>query len=131
MKNPFFSDIEFKEHMANKLAYRKMFVRLRKEIVHSGLNIDLRKTAKFLTPAQVKEMLDKNEDVVLVDMRNDYEAKIGKFRNAIILPMRNFRELPQAVKDIEHLKEKRIVVYCTGGIRCLDSEMFHRLKEAY
>ena len=118
MNNPLFSDIEFKDHMANKIAYRKMFVRLRKEIVNSGLDVDLRKTAKFLTPLQLKEMLDRKEEVIMVDMRNDYESKIGKFRDAVVLPMRNFRELPNAVSEIGHLKEKRIVVYCTGGIRC-------------
>ena len=117
-ENPLLSDIEFKDHITNKIAYRKMFVRLRKEIVHSGLNVDLRNTGKFITPKELKEMLDNNEDIVLADMRNDYESKIGKFRNAITLPMRNFRELPNAVKEIEHLKEKRVVVYCTGGIRC-------------
>jgi UPF0176 protein len=118
VKNPLFEDIEFKDNIANKTAYRKMFVRVRKEIVNSGLNVDLRNTAKFITPKELKEMLDKKENVVLVDMRNDYEAKIGKFRNAITLQMKNFRELPDAVKGIQHLKEKRIVVYCTGGIRC-------------
>ena len=115
LKNPLFSDIEFKYHITNKIAFRKMFVRLRKEIVYSGLNVDLRKTGKFLKPAQLKEMLDRKEEVILVDMRNDYEFKIGRFRNAVTLPMRNFRELPNSVKEIEHLKEKKIVVYCTGG----------------
>ena len=118
MKNSLFNDIEFKDNLTNKIAYRKMFVRLRKEIVYSGLNVDLRNRGKFITPRYLKEMLDRKEDVVLVDIRNDYEAKIGKFRNAITMPMRNFRELPDAVKEIEHLKEKRIVAYCTGGIRC-------------
>jgi len=117
-KNPLFADIEFKDQEANKIAFRKMFVRIRKEIVHSGFYVDLGNTGKFLTPAQLKEILDKKEDVVLVDMRNDYESKIGKFRNAVTLPMRSFRELPKAVKEIENLKDKRIVVYCTGGIRC-------------
>src|SRR3989344_2974738 len=117
-KNPLFADIEFKENITDKPAFRKMFVRVRKEIVYSALNVDLNNTAKFIEPSKLKEWLDDNEDLVLVDMRNDYEAKIGKFRNAVILPMRNFRELPNAVKEIGHLKEKRIVVYCTGGIRC-------------
>lgn len=117
-KNPLFSDIEFKDTYTEKPAYRKMLVRLRKEIVYSGLNVDLKKTGKFLTPAQLKEMLDNKEDIVLVDMRNEYEFNIGRFRNAVALPMQNFRELPQAVKKIESLKDKRIVAYCTGGIRC-------------
>ena len=117
-KNPLFRDVEFKDQIAEKPAYRKLFVRVRKEIVHSELKVDLKKTGKFLTPSQLKEMLDKNEDVVLLDMRNDYEFKIGKFRDAITLPMKNFRELPEAAKKIENLKEKKIVAYCTGGIRC-------------
>lgn len=117
-KNILFHDIKFKDNVAEKQAYKKLFVRIRKEIVHSDLNIDLRKTGKYLVPSQLKEMLDNNEDVVLVDIRNDYEVKIGKFKNAIVLPMRNFRELPEAVKKIEHLKDKKIVVYCTGGVRC-------------
>jgi len=117
-KNLLFSDIEFKDTYTEKPAYRKMFVRLRKEVVYSGLDIDLKKTGKFLTPAQLKEMLDNEEDIVLVDMRNEYEFNIGRFRNAVALPMKNFRELPQAVKKIESLKDKRIVAYCTGGIRC-------------
>jgi len=117
-KIPLFADIEFKDTISAKPAYRKLFVRLRKEIVNSGLNVDLKNTGKLLEPRELKDKLDNKEDIVLVDMRNDYEHNIGKFKNAVTLSMRNFRELPNAVKEIEHLKEKRIVVYCTGGIRC-------------
>ena len=117
-QNPLFLDIEFKDNLAEKPAYRKMFVRVRKEIVYSGLNVDLRNTGKFITPKDIKEMLDRNEDIALVDMRNGYEFRIGRFRNAINLPIENFRDLPQAVKNIENLKNKKIVAYCTGGIRC-------------
>ena len=117
-KNHLFSDLEFKDQKTEKPAYRKLFVRVRKEIVNSGLKVDMGKTGKFLAPAQLKEMLDKNEDIALVDMRNDYEFKIGRFRNAVTLPMKNFRELPEAAKKIENLKDKKIVAYCTGGIRC-------------
>ena len=117
-KNPLFQDIEFKDTVAEKPAYRKMFVRLRKEIVNFGLNIDLRSSGKYLTPAELKEMLDRNEEIVLVDMRNDYEFKIGRFRNAINLPISNFRDLPNTIANIINLKNKKIVAYCTGGIRC-------------
>src|SRR3989338_928986 len=117
-KNPSFSDMEFKDTVAEKPAYGKLFVRIRKEIVNSSIDVDLNKTGKFLEPKEIKEMLDRNEDLIFVDMRNEYESNIGKFKNAIILPMRNFRELPEAVKEIENLKDKRIVAYCTGGIRC-------------
>ena len=51
-------------------------------------------------------------------MRNNYEAKIGRFRNAITLNLPTFRQLPELIKQLEPLKEKNIVTYCTGGVRC-------------
>src|SRR3989344_5246984 len=126
-KNPLFADIEFKENITDKPAFRKMFVRVRKEIVYSALNVDLNNTAKFIEPSKLKEWLDNNEDLVLVDMRNDYEHKIGRFMNAVTLDMKNFRDLPKSMNEIEDLKDKKIVTYCTGGIRCEKASAF--LKE--
>ena len=126
-KNQLFYDIDFKEQGSEKKAFRKLFVRVRKEIVHSGLDVDLKNTAGFVTPKQLKEMLDNNEDVVLIDMRNDYEAKIGKFKGAVTLPLKNFRDMAFAIDKIRDLKNKKIVAYCTGGIRCEKASAF--LKE--
>ena len=116
--NPLFSDIQFKEQEAEKPAFRKIFVRIRNEIVNSGLKADLRNAAPYITPKQLKQMLDKNEDIALVDVRNDYESKIGRFKNAIMLSISNFRDLPNAINEIKNLNDKKIVTYCTGGIRC-------------
>ena len=126
--NPLFDDIQFKEHTANRQAFRKMFVRVRKEIVYSGLDVDMKNTAKFIEPSKLKEWLDNNEDITMVDMRNDYESKIGKFRNAVTLGMKNFRDLPKFIGEIYDLKNKKIVTYCTGGIRCEKASAF--LKES-
>ena len=123
---PIFSDVEFKEQETGKPAYRKLFVRLRGEIVNFGLNVDLKNKGKYLTPAQLKRLLDKNEDVTLVDMRNDYEAEIGRFKNARILSMQNFRDLPKAIDEIKDIKNKKIVTYCTGGIRCEKASAYLR-----
>ena len=126
-KNPLFFNISFKEQETDKPAFRKLFVRIRKEIVHSGLNIDLKNTGSFIMPEQLKEYIDNNEDIILLDIRNDYESKIGNFRNAVKLKIKNFRDLPNAIKDIENFKNKKIVTYCTGGIRCEKASAF--LKE--
>jgi len=126
-KNPLFSDMEFKDQITNKRAYRKMFVRLRKEIVAFEAEVDLKKTADYVTPKEFKEILDNKEDVVLVDMRNDYEFLVGKFKDARTISMHNFRELPDKLSEIEDLKEKRVITYCTGGIRCEKASAF--LKE--
>src|SRR3989338_1399498 len=93
-KKPLFSDLDFKEQEAQKQAFSRLYISVRKEIVHFGADVDLGNTAQFLEPKQLKEWLDSNEDIVLVDMRNDYESKIGKFRNAVTLNIRNFRDLP-------------------------------------
>ena len=122
--NPLFSDMDFKEQETEKPAFRKMFVRVRKEIVHSQLEVDLKNTAPYITPEQLKQMLDKNEDFVLVDVRNNYESKIGQFKNAITLNINNFRDLPNSISEIKNLQNKKIVTYCTGGIRCEKASAF-------
>lgn len=125
---PLFSDIEFKEQKAEKPAFRKLFVRIRKEIVNSSLKVDLKNTADFISPAELKRMLDEREDIVLLDVRNNYESRIGKFANARTLGISNFREFPKSIGEIEDLKCKNIVAYCTGGIRCEKASAF--LKES-
>ena len=122
--NPLFSDIGFKEQETEKPAFRKIFVRVRKEIVHSELEADLKNAAPYITPEQLKQMLDRNEDFVLVDVRNNYESKIGQFKNAIILNINNFRDLPNSISGIKNLQNKKIVTYCTGGIRCEKASAF-------
>jgi len=116
--NPLFSDMDFKDQISNKTAYRHMYVRLRKEIVAFGPKVDMKNTATYLDPSEFKKILDKKEDVVLVDMRNDYEYNVGKFKGARTISMQNFRELPEKLHEIADLKNKRIITYCTGGIRC-------------
>jgi len=123
-KNPLFSDMEFKDQVTYKRAYRKMFVRLRKEIVAFETEVELKNTADYVSPKEFKNILDNKEDVVLLDMRNDYEFLVGKFKNARTISMQNFRELPEKLNEIEDLKDKRIITYCTGGIRCEKGSAF-------
>lgn len=69
--------------------------------------------------AEDYNQLTGREDVVVVDMRNHYEYEVGHFENAIEIPSDTFREqLPMAVEMLQHEKDKHIVMYCTGGIRC-------------
>jgi UPF0176 protein len=51
-------------------------------------------------------------------MRNDYEYKVGRFKNSILMPVQNFRDIPKTISYIEHLKNKTVVPVCTGGVRC-------------
>lgn len=116
-----FKDMVFKEDPADGHAFKKMHVRYRKEIVSLDLEDDvnpLELTGAYLDPADFREaMLDEN--TVVIDARNDYEYDLGHFRGAIRPEIRSFRELPQWIRDNkEQFMEKRVLTYCTGGIRC-------------
>jgi UPF0176 protein len=114
-----FQSIEFKVEEHDKHAFAKLHVRVKDEIVHSGLtHIDPnQQTGIHLEPDEFKKM--KNEkDVVLLDVRSNYEHHVGKFKNAVTLDIENFRDFPEKIKELEHYKNKKIITYCTGGIKC-------------
>ncbi len=133
-KHGLFSDLTFREHTHEKNAYHKLVVRVRKEIVAFGKEVDLRYKGTYVTPAVLHEWLDNKEDVVLLDARNRYETTIGKFKNAVTLPIDNFRAFPRAVQQLQDLKEKKIVAYCTGGVRCEKASAYMKMlgfKQVY
>jgi len=113
------SNFDFKVEEHEEHTFAKLHVRVKEEIVNSDLPVDPRvRTGKHLEPADFKEMLKNDPDVVLVDMRSNYEHSIGKFKGAVTFDMETLRELPEHVQEIEHLKDKKIITYCTGGIKC-------------
>ncbi|MCX6951128.1 MAG: rhodanese-like domain-containing protein [Verrucomicrobia bacterium] len=98
-----------------------MLVKIKKEIIAFGIDgIDpaRRPTAKL--PARtLKQWLDEGRPVTLLDTRNDYEVRMGTFRGALPARIDHFREFPDAVARLpEELKERPVVMFCTGGIRC-------------
>lgn len=113
-----FPGITYRELPARQNAYRKLVVRARKEIVALGKTVDPQQTGNYLTPDQFKNLLETNEDLIILDTRNDYEAEVGKFKNALVLPIKTFKEFPEALKQLDSKKHRKIVTYCTGGIRC-------------
>jgi UPF0176 protein len=117
--DPRFTKTEFKIDFFHKHAFSKINVRYKEEIVHSSLrHLDPNiKTGIHLDPTAFKALKDQ-EDVVLLDVRSSYEHELGKFKNALTLDIDNFRDFPDKVKDLEHLKNKKVITYCTGGIKC-------------
>lgn len=119
--DPRFAGIIFKVDEAEGHAFKKMFVRPRQEIVSLKLADDLDPndtTGSYLSPQDFKAAL-LDEHTVVIDARNDYEYDLGHFRGAVRPDIRNFRELPQWIRDHkDEFMEKRVVTYCTGGIRC-------------
>jgi UPF0176 protein len=116
---PIFKDIIFKEDEADEQAFFKMHVRVKKEIVNSSLkDTALEHGGKRLKPEQLLEFYESGKEFIIVDARNWYESKIGKFKNAVTPQLKNFRQWPEAVEKLKEYKDKTVVTYCTGGIRC-------------
>ncbi len=116
----YFSDIWFKEDDAQEHVFKKMHVRLKNEIVHGDLtSVSIKNSGKRLEPEELLNFYNQEKDFVIVDARNWYESKIGRFKNAITPQIKNFRQWKQFVdEDLKNYKSKTIVTYCTGGIRC-------------
>jgi UPF0176 protein len=116
--------IEFKVGATSDHTFKKMFVRIRDEIITFKQELDLKKKAPYIEPQEFKELLDSEEEVILLDARNDYESKIGKFEGAIAPNIKLFTQLPEEIDKLEEFKDKLIVTYCTGGIRCEKSSTY-------
>lgn len=116
-----FKDIFFKIDEHDGHAFKKMHVRPREEVVTLRLEDATNPnelTGEYLKPAEFYEEMQ-NEDTVILDTRNDYEYDVGHFRGAIRPDIQNFRDLPKWVEEHRDILEgKRILTYCTGGIRC-------------
>jgi len=120
--DPLTAAMAFKIDEESGHVFPKLSVKARSEIVTLGLGSeDLspnEMTGKHLTPTEWKEQM-KDPDTVILDARNDYEFDLGHFKGAIRPDIGNFKELPDWIK--EHRSEldgKKILTYCTGGIRC-------------
>jgi UPF0176 protein len=116
-----FADMAFKVEESDFNAFKKLFVRCRPEIITLGRPLKSKvwdKTGRYLSPKMARHLVDDPETVFL-DGRNRYESDLGHFRGAICPDVQNFRELPDWIMSHRHLLEgKKIVTYCTGGIRC-------------
>lgn len=121
--DPRFAKTEFKIDEHHEHAFNRIHVRHKPELVHSGLRdpnyIDPTKaTGKHLRGEEFLQLKEQNEDVVIIDVRSNYETRLGKFKNSVTLDMENFREFPEKLKEIEQFKDKKVVTVCTGGIKC-------------
>ena len=119
-KSAMFKNVVFKESAGNGKAFTKLMVKTRPETVTLGVgDLNVKKnTSKMVTATQLQKMYDKNEDFVVLDLRNDYEIQAGYFEKTVNPKMRFFRELPEKIKELQHLKKKKVITVCTGDIRC-------------
>ena len=124
-----FSNIEYKLSFTNKNPFYRTKVKLKKEIVTLGVKI--KKThynATYINPEEWNEFI-KKDDVILIDTRNKYETSIGSFINSVDPKTDSFRDFPNFVKNnLDLPKNKKIAMFCTGGIRCEKSTAYLKSK---
>jgi len=119
-KTRLFKEVVFKDSAGNGKGFTKLIVKVRPEVVTLGIGeLNIKKdTAPTVTPLQLERMYNKNEDFVVLDLRNDYEVKAGYFEKTVNPELKRFKELPEKIKGLQPLKDKKVVAVCTGGIRC-------------
>ena len=116
-----FSEIDIKTTYNEYQPFRKMLVRIKKEIISMGIDeIDpFTFTGEKITPKELHEKLNNNEDIILLDTRNEYEVRLGTFEDAVDLNLDSFRDFPSKIMSLDQkMKNKEIVMFCTGGVRC-------------
>jgi UPF0176 protein len=132
MKIPEFADLEWKISWADEQVFPKLRVVIRDEIVTLGIrktgqDVSISNKADYIQPSELRALYESGEDFIIVDARNEYEARIGKFAGAVVPPIRNFREFPAFVQsELADFKDKTIVTYCTGGVRCEKASAYMR-----
>ena len=134
-KNKLFKDLDFKVEEYNSNAFKKINVRLKNEIVNSGINDDsiLDKKGQYIEPSDFKTILeDLPDDVTILDVRSNYEHSIGRFNNALTLNIENFRDFPDKISELKRMisKKNKIITYCTGGVKCEKASAYLR-KNGY
>ncbi len=124
------ADIDYKISYHEEMPFYRSKVKLKKEIVTLGVeDIDPNKVCgKYVEPKDWNALIS-DPDVTLIDTRNDYEIEIGTFQNAVDPNTETFREFPEYVdKNMDSKKQKKVAMFCTGGIRCEKSTALMKAK---
>jgi UPF0176 protein len=122
LAKPEFRDMKIKVTPGTGNAFPKLSIKLRKEIVSSHLGEQdfhpSEFSGKYLSVEELHRWFEEGREFYIIDMRNDYEQKVGHFENSVFSGMTNFRDLGKIIPNIEHLRDKTVVTVCTYGVRC-------------
>jgi UPF0176 protein len=117
----FFSQLRLNIAIEHNFSFYKLTIKVRHQIVADGLDdnaYDLKNTGEHLSAEEFNKTLEQ-EDITVVDMRNFYESRIGRFEKAFCPDVDTFRDqLPLVKETLKGKEDKKVLLYCTGGIRC-------------
>jgi len=120
------ADLEHKESTADTMPFRRMKVRLKREIMGLGepCSNPIRQVGQYVRPEDWNGLVN-DPDVLLIDTRNDYEIELGTFQGAINPDIRTFRQFADYVENnLDAALHKKVAMFCTGGIRCEKASSF-------
>lgn len=122
-------NLNIKINEVNFLPFNKIKIRIKNEIVSLGKgNISYKlKKNNFINPSKWNNLI-KKKDLVLIDLRNEYEINVGRFRNSINPKTKSFSEFPSRLDRMNLNKDDNIAMYCTGGIRCEKASNYLKQK---
>lgn len=124
-KMPGFEKTDFKIDVAPNHVFSKLHVRVKPEIVHSELfEVNPNQKTGIHLDAETFKKMKNDPNVVLLDVRSNYEHQVGKFKGARTLDIENFRDFKDHITELEDLKDKKVITYCTGGIKCEKASAF-------
>lgn len=133
----YFENLHYKESLSETIPFSKMKVKVKREIIRMDQDSVLpeKHSVPHISPQELKRWYEEKRNMIVLDTRNNYEYEAGTFENAINPNIENFRDFPAAVDKLpEEYKEKPIVMFCTGGVRCEKAgEYMHQkgFKEVY
>lgn len=130
-----FEQYDIKPSYSDEIAFNRFLVKIKKEIIafDSIYNFDYQ--APYISAKELEDLLDQgSEEVILIDTRNDYEVMLGTFKNAIDPNIKSFKEFKKVLPTLSQHKKKKIVTFCTGGIRCEKAAVYmkeHGFENVY
>lgn len=129
-QDPRLSDLEHKESFCQKVPFRRLKVRLKKEIVTIGIpEVDPTSiVGTYVEPQDWNELIS-DPEVLVLDTRNDYETQIGTFKNAVDPQTKHFGDFPNFVQSqLNPQKHPKVAMFCTGGIRCEKASSYMKMQ---
>jgi UPF0176 protein len=130
-QNPLFKDMPFKIHLYHENVFPRQIVKYRKQLVAIDEEIDLDLAGEHASPEEWRSLLEGEERPMLIDVRNEYEWKVGRFEGAECPPCETFRQFKGYAENLKTQVDPTktpIMMYCTGGIRC---ELYSALLKKY
>lgn len=118
---PGFENTEFKTDEHDTIPFAKLICKVRDEIVALRVpGLDPKQGGRYLSAQEWRKLMESEEEYVMIDVRNNYESKVGHFKGALKPDLENFYDFPDWLEEAEKEipKNKKVLMYCTGGIRC-------------